>query len=293
MSVISIPPERPVDPLLTGVLDRLDRTCQEQGIRYFLTGAMAREILLVNLHGLPPGRATRDVDFGLSFQTWSAFDAFKAALVANEHFVPDLRIPHRVYSVPERLGIRMPVDLVPFGGLEAPEGIVSWPPDGAVIMDVRGYVVAFEHSIPLAIRPGLIVHLPSPEGVTIMKTLAWKARGPATHGRDAIDLLEILVRAEDIIGLETLYEDHLDIVERSGGDPRRAAAWVIGDQARQTAGIPLSQEMTAILLEGLNENLVTQILAGSGGFPSPERQAAIEEILWDFLGGLRASTPDQ
>ena len=83
MKSISIPRERPLDRVLIRVLERLDQSCQTMGIPYLLTGAMAREILLVHGHGLPPGRATRDVDFGFQVADWAAFETLKAALFAT------------------------------------------------------------------------------------------------------------------------------------------------------------------------------------------------------------------
>jgi len=122
--------------------------------------------------------------------------------------------------------------------------------------------------------------------MTIMKTLAWKDRGKATQGRDAIDLVELLLRAEDIIGLEALYEHHLEIVEAKGGDPQLAAAHVLGAEAGMAAGALMAEEVASILVKGLEENLVTQVLGGSGGMPSAGRNDSITNILKSFLSGL-------
>ena len=287
MKHISIPKERALDQALTRILGSLDQACQARGIPYLLTGAMAREILLVHGYGLPPGRATRDVDFGLQVADWATFETLKGDLFAANDFQPDLKIPHRVYSVPERMGIRMPVDLVPFGGVEAPKGVLAWPPDRAVVMDVRGFGVAFNHVIQIEINPGLEILLPSPASMTIMKTLAWKDRGKATRGRDAIDLVELLLRAEDIIGLEALYDDHLRIVEAAGGDPQLAAAHVLGAEASRVAGTLMAQEVASILVKGMNEILITQVLGGAEGMPTAERHDSITQILNSFLSGLQ------
>lgn len=287
MKSISIPQERPLDQTLIRILESLDQACRALGIPYLLTGAMAREILLVHGYGLPPGRATRDVDFGFQVVDWAMFETLRASLFATGDFEPDLKIPHRIYSVAECVGLRIPVDLVPFGGVEAPSGSLAWPPDGDVIMDVRGFGVAFDHVIQIEVKPGLEMLLPSPACMTIMKTLAWKDRGKATQGRDAIDLVELLLRAEDIIGLETLYEHHMESVEAAGGDPQLAAALVLGAEARRAAGTLMAEEVASILVKGLEENLVTQVLGGSGGMPSAQRNDAITTILQAFLSGLK------
>lgn len=85
MKSISIPQERPLDQVLIRILERLDQSCQPLGIPYLLTGAMAREILLVHGYGLPPGRATRDVDFGFQVADWAAFPSLAPALGPAPH----------------------------------------------------------------------------------------------------------------------------------------------------------------------------------------------------------------
>jgi predicted nucleotidyltransferase len=123
--------------------------------------------------------------------------------------------------------------------------------------------------------------------MTVMKTLAWKDRGQVTRGRDAIDLVELLLRAEDIIGLKTLYEHHLETVEEAGGDPQLAGARILGAEASMAAGALMAEEVASILAKGLEENLVTQVLGGSGGMPSANRNDAITNILKAFLSGLQ------
>lgn len=289
MPIISIPSSRYLDPGLLEVLRRIDTACQTQGVPYLLTGAMAREILLVQVHGLPPGRATRDVDFGVLVKTWAAFVALKAALVESGDFVTDGAVQHRLYTVSERLGVRMPVDLVPFGGVEAPGGSLAWPPNGEVVMDVRGYEAAHHHAIHVEVWPGLVIPLPSAHGIAVMKILAWKDRGSATQGRDIVDLLEILERAEDLLGLDALYNDHMNVVETWGGDPRLAASHVLGAQVRSMVGASLSKELTGILTLGLETTLIPQALRGRGVENGTGGYEAVHGFVSAFIAGLQPS----
>jgi predicted nucleotidyltransferase len=219
-------------------------------------------------------------------QTWEAFDAFKGAIVNGGDFVGDAAILHRIYTVPERLGLRMPVDIVPFGPLEAPAGAIHWPPKGDTIMDVRGFQMGLNSALEVEVEPGLIVRMPRAETMVLMKALAWKDRGATTHGRDAIDLVELLERGEDLIGLDILYEDHLDVVERHGGDPRLAGAEVLGMRARQGLPEELGVEIVGILAQGLNANFVVQVLSGRAGSGGAERYVAVEALVRAFLFGL-------
>jgi len=54
--MLSVAPERPVDPLAIEILKQVDRVAQELGLEYFGTGATARDILLSGVFGLDTGR---------------------------------------------------------------------------------------------------------------------------------------------------------------------------------------------------------------------------------------------
>jgi predicted nucleotidyltransferase len=62
----SIPPSSPVDLFVIRVLRVLDPIAIAAGCDYFVAGATARDLILVHVHGLRPGRATRDIDFGIA-----------------------------------------------------------------------------------------------------------------------------------------------------------------------------------------------------------------------------------
>ncbi|MBP1627764.1 MAG: hypothetical protein H6Q00_2239 [Holophagaceae bacterium] len=283
---ISVREDRPLDPSLARILASVDAVASTHDTAYLLSGAMAREILLVHVHGLPPGRATRDVDFGVMVQSWADFSAFKEALVSSGHFTEDTAIHHRLYALPEHFGVRMMVDLVPFGPIEAPPGSVAWPPDGEVIMDVRGFQLGLQSAMQVEVQPGLTIPIPRIEAMLIMKALAWRDRGLSTQGRDAIDLLDLLERGEDIIGLDTLYEHHLEAIERYGGDPRLAGAEVLGSMAKNCMSEPLAEEVRGILGQGLGGNLVVQVMGGRGGLGGSSRFEALEATVRAFLKGI-------
>lgn len=278
-----------LDPVLVRVLARVDSAARNLGAPYLLTGAMAREILLVFVHGLPRGRATRDADFGIQVEDWASFESFRQVLLEGAGFEADPAIQHRLYTRAEAFGVRMPVDLVPFGPLESPDGIIRWPQDKDVVMDVRGFHVGMGNAQSIEVEPGLVVPIPQVEAMILMKALAWKDRGAVTRGRDAVDLVELLERGEDLIGLEALYDNHLETVERNGGDPRLAGAEVLGWRARNCAPPELGNEVEAILQQGLEANLVTQVLAGSGGGEVSRRAEAITAVVQACIHGLDTS----
>jgi len=65
----SVLPDKPVDPSIVRVLRTLDPIAREANCAYFIAGATARDLILVNIHGLRAGRATRDMDFGIAIES--------------------------------------------------------------------------------------------------------------------------------------------------------------------------------------------------------------------------------
>ena len=74
--------------------------------------------------------------------------------------------------------------------------------------------------------------------------------------------MELLERGEDLIGLDVLYEAHLEVVERNGGDPRLAGAEVLGMMARQ--GSPEELGTIARLLAGKRAKIPLYVFASKG-----------------------------
>lgn len=112
----SIRPRSPVDSSVLRVLRALDPVATAVGCEYFVAGATARDLLLVHVHRLRPGRATRDIDFGIAVRDWDQFSCLKEELVATGEFESDRKMQQRlIYSNPPA-GVSVPVDLIPFRG---------------------------------------------------------------------------------------------------------------------------------------------------------------------------------
>src|SRR5690349_24803120 len=118
----SVLPNNPVDPSIVHVLRTLDPIAREADYAYFVAGATARDLILVNIHGLRPGRATRDIDFGIAVENWDRFALLKERLVATGEFMPDRRALQRLTYTDRGPGFTIPVDLIPFRGVTAADG---------------------------------------------------------------------------------------------------------------------------------------------------------------------------
>lgn len=153
------------------VLASVTAVAEQHAAPLLVIGATARDILSQAVVGSPPGRATADVDVAVAVPSWEAYAALATGFVRVE------RHPHRF----EVAGV--PVDLVPFGGLESEAGVLDWS-DGAR-MSTLGLREAYAHSLTAALPGGHEVRMPSIAGLTALKLQAWarSGRGSAPAGR--------------------------------------------------------------------------------------------------------------
>lgn len=74
----------PLDPAIVRVLQILDPITHDAGCEYFVAGATARDLVMVHVHGLRPGRATYDIDFGIAVENWDHFARLKGTSLQRE-----------------------------------------------------------------------------------------------------------------------------------------------------------------------------------------------------------------
>jgi predicted nucleotidyltransferase len=229
--MLSVAPDRPVDPLALAILRQLDPVARALGIEYVVIGATARDILLGGVFRLETGRGTRDVDLAIAVDGWPAFEAMKTRLVATGAFVADQQIVHRLFHLRgERRGY--PIDLLPFGGIEDAGATIAWPPDRSIVISVAGYREAVDAAAAVEIAPSFVVRVVSLPGLALLKLLAWADRG-AVDARDAIDLAMLLRRYQAAGNEDRLYGAEIAVLEAAGYNVDLAGPRLLGrDVAR-------------------------------------------------------------
>lgn len=220
-------PNNPVDPSIVRVLRTLDPIAREADCAYFVAGATARDLILVNIHGLRPGRATRDIDFGIAVENWDRFALLKERLVATGAFTSDRRALQRLTYSDRATGFSSPVDLIPFRGVTTADGTIEWPPSRDIVMNVAGFEEALASSIPIQIEENLIVRVASIPGLMILKLVAWADRRRETD-KDAADIYRLLTSYADAGNTDRLYEHEMDLLEAAGFDIQVAGAELLG-----------------------------------------------------------------
>jgi predicted nucleotidyltransferase len=179
-----IAPLKAVDPTTRLVLRQVDQAAKVLDLRYFVAGAMARDLVLVNAFGFAPGRATRDIDFGIAVERWQQFEALKLKLIEGGEFNTASHSAQRLYWKGLDAAGNTPVDIVPFGRIASTDKKIAWPPHRDIVMNVAGFEEALECATRLQIDDGLVVSVASLAGLTVLKLIAWQDRGLADN-RDA------------------------------------------------------------------------------------------------------------
>jgi predicted nucleotidyltransferase len=247
---------KPPSPLVLEPLRAVVQTANSLGFAYFLTGATARDLILENIFGRPPGRLTRDLDFGFALSDWKQFESLKAALIATGRFQASRAI-HRV-SYLYSPDIKVNVDLIPFGGIQDGSKIF-WPPQNDFAMNVTGFSDALESSIHVQIDTALVIPVVSLPGLIILKLFACLDR--KHERRDAPDILKIVSENADAGNEERLYTDEIQFLEAADFDVTAAGARLLGKDARRISSAETAASLMNVLADArLKQELVNQMI---------------------------------
>jgi predicted nucleotidyltransferase len=234
-----------IDPGIREAIRRIDQIARVHDTKYFLTGAMAREIVLRHVFGRPAGRRTLDVDFGISVSNWDHFRTLKLLLEEQASFTPDPREFQRL-----RYNVTPPVivDLIPFGGVERSDRTIAWPPDEDIVMRVAGFDDGLASSVQVRVDKDLVIPVVSIPVLLVLKLFAWVDR--KHERRDAPDIYTLLKEYGDAGNEDRLYGEEMRILEAEGYDVELAGARLIGQDA---AGV-ISEDTRKRALEILNSD---------------------------------------
>ena len=279
----SVLPNNPVDPSIVSVLRTLDPIARQADCPYFVAGATARDLILVNVYGLRPGRATRDIDCGIAVANWDRFASLKQRLVETGGFASDRRALQRLTYSDRAGGFSIPVDLIPFRGVTAADDTIQWPPSRDIVMSVAGFEEALASSVPIQIEENLIVRVASTPGLMLLKLVAWADRGRETN-KDAADIYRLLMAYADAGNTDRLYGQELELLDAAAYDIQLAGAELLGrDVAHLCSPRSLALVRSVLESEPAFDRLANQIVQTS---TVAEAAPYVERMLNSFHRGL-------
>lgn len=278
--------DRPVDPLLIDILRRVNVVARAQGIDYFVGGALARDLVLRHVFGKDTGRATRDVDLGICLDDWSALDSLKAGLIQGGRFAEQAKFAHRLIYRASDTSFGIPLDLLPFGGVEGADATVAWPPGMDIVMNVAGFSEARTSALMVDLAEGVVVPVASLPSIAILKLIAWRDRHLET-AKDASDFLLIARSYHDAGNADRLYDTESALLQASGFDPDVAGAMLLGKDAMALCLPGTAQSLESLLNDSrLRQLLIDQILRMTLSSGDAAGSSRVERYLDAFNSGF-------
>lgn len=213
---------------LAAIVAALQGVAAPLDIGFLIIGAAARDLML-RAHGLESPRQTRDVDFAFMVPSWAAFGALRDGLLGSGGFVakdgPSL---HRLMHAASGL----PIDIVPFGGIENAGRIIAFPPDQAIEFDCFGVHEAYASKVEIQLPDGVAVQVAAIPAQVLLKIAAFNDRKHKLPGRDAPDLLLLIRKYLDCGGMDGLRGGDSGIFEVEDFDAEIASAQLLARAVR-------------------------------------------------------------
>jgi predicted nucleotidyltransferase len=77
---------RIIDRFTVELLETTADMAQSLNVHFFVVGAMARDIILLEGYGIQTGRATQDIDLGVQLSNWDSYERLREGLIATGKF---------------------------------------------------------------------------------------------------------------------------------------------------------------------------------------------------------------
>jgi len=210
-------------------LRKIDEVAQKLRLQYFLIGATARDIIFSQLHDIPEGRATRDIDFSVMVSSWKQYENFIEELIQTTFFEKDHKIKQRLHYLIKTSPF-MPVDIIPFGkGVKDSNNKIKWPPNNDIIMSVVGFDEAFNNALMVDIDVGLKIRIVDHAGLFILKLYSWADR---KESKDAQDIRYVLDNYDRVVGKETYYNT-LNEMDAEGASVDKAGSYLLANDIKR------------------------------------------------------------
>lgn len=208
-------------PLLKKLLDELIPIFIKLEIKFFVIGAIARDIIM-ELHGEKSGRRTQDIDIAIAIDKWEEFSTIEKEIIQLPNFNKDITQQQRFLYLKD-----FQVDIVPYGGIASAEDKIFWPPDQSFAMTVLGFEEAEKDLLRVKIDDTLEIDIVSLAGIFILKLVAWKDRHHKGN-KDADDMGFILLNYLNIHEERAVMEYYEQVYEIENFSITKAGAALLG-----------------------------------------------------------------
>jgi predicted nucleotidyltransferase len=173
------------------------------------------------------------------------------------------------------------VDIIPFGHLETEAGMIAWPPDSEVVMNVVAFSDAYKSATTVELDAELTIPVTSLAGLMVLKLFAWLDRH---ENRDVQDIRKLLETYTDAGNVDRLYEEEEEQLKRDEFDTALSGAFLLGKDVRRITDEKVRHELGTLLTDDARSNLATQLARTISILE--DRTEPAEALLSHFFEGL-------
>lgn len=253
-------------------IDAVQGVAATLGVDVLIAGAFARDLHLQYGQDIAPLRQTEDIDIALAVPSWQAFAELRQQLIGEGGFVEAAGIPHRLRYLGRNM--ELPIDIVPFGGLESADRMIAWPPSGDEVMDVFGFREARDAAVAIMMPGDVVINVVSLAALVILKLNAWQARHYTAPRKDAYDLQFITSHYLDAGNRDRLWTEFMAWTEAEDFDYEVAGARMLGYDAGAMLTKVGRKRVATLLLKQTNEG-GAGLLASEMNRNEPDRAVAL------------------
>ncbi|OGV50663.1 MAG: hypothetical protein A2017_16565 [Lentisphaerae bacterium GWF2_44_16] len=263
----------------TSVIEIVSEAAKLKNIDFLLIGAYARNLFIMNKPTVPTPRWTYDVDVACQVKDWKEYHALVQILLDEYNFRRDPSKIHRFLFGDED----MPLDIIPFGGIENSKGEIFWPPDFDTSLNVRGFTVALHSADEIQIGRTIMVKVIKPPLFALLKLISYLDDNSRT--KDLSDFYFVANHYFDIIDVDArVYADNAldaDILDNDDFDWIVAGAELIG---RDCVAIDkkLSSEIGKFISSYNKEDKLTIALSKACSLPPAYSKRIISAMLHEL-----------
>lgn len=188
-------------PYFKEVFELIDKICSQYGIQFYLIGAQARDIHLLESN-IAPARGTMDIDFAIMFPDMATFNEVKTSM--EKVGFEKTNQPYRMFYNKTNTVI----DILPFGQIEQ-EGTVKFT-EREVEISVVGFSEVNDSVEEIEIE-GVSLKVAPLAGIFLLKLISWNER-PVERAKD-FDDIKFIMQHYFTLYQNRFYQDHLDCLD--------------------------------------------------------------------------------
>lgn len=167
------------------LLEELIPFFEKEGVKFFVIGATARDIIL-EINGEQSGRRTQDIDIAITIDKWEKFKEISEELTKLDNFSKDKNQKQRFLYLD-----KFELDIVPYGDIMEENDKIYWPPDHDFAMTVLGFNEVQKATVSVTLDDKIEFDVVDLIGIFLLKIVAWRDRNQKVN-KDADDLVFIM-----------------------------------------------------------------------------------------------------